>query len=179
MTVNLDDESEIDPQFTEEEYEIPGKIAENIRTITAVATQIALENVSVSHYALRVISRVVDSLEDMNEKQLIIGKVYNKLCNQPNSDYNQLWLQNMTYTRDKVAKNECPYSVRLCKLVMGERVDLWNNSWLKDDLVKSMPVSSIVNSETLGKVTPVITFRETRAYYDVINEENNDEHNIP
>jgi hypothetical protein len=62
---------------------------------------------------------------------------------------------------------------------MGERVDLWNNSWLKDDLVKSMPVSSIVNSETLGKVTPVITFRETRAYYDVINEENNDEHNIP
>jgi hypothetical protein len=168
--VNLDDEPEnvFDKLPTYEEYEKPGKILENMRAISAVATQIALENVSVSHYALRVISRVVDSLEDMKEKQFIIGKVYNKLCNQPNSDYNQLWLQNMTYTRDKVAKKECPYSVRLCKLVMGERVDLWNNSWLKDELVKSMPVSSIVNSETLGKVTPVITFRETRAYNDFI-----------
>lgn len=166
--VNLDDEPEnvFDKLPTYEEYEKPGKILENIRAISAIATQIALENVSVSHYALRVISRVVDSLEDMKGKQFIIGKVYNKLCNQPNSDYNQLWLQNMTYTRDKVAKKECPYSVRLCKLVMGERVDLWNNSWLKDSLVKSMPVSSIVNSETLGKVTPVITFRETRAYND-------------
>jgi hypothetical protein len=27
-------------------------------------------------------------------------------------------------------------------------------------------MSSIVNAETLSKVTPVITFRETRAYYD-------------
>jgi hypothetical protein len=168
--INLDDEPEtvFDKLPTYEEHEKPGKILENMRAISAIATQIALENVSVSHYALRVISRVVDSLEDMKEKQLIIGKVYNKLCNQPNSDYNQLWLQNMTYTRDKVAKKECPYSVRLCKLVMGEHVDLWNNSWLKDDLIKSMPVSSIVNSETLGKVTPVITFRETRAYNDFI-----------
>jgi hypothetical protein len=169
--INLDDEPEtvFDKLPTYEEHEKPGKILENMRAISAIATQIALENVSVSHYALRVISRVVDSLEDMKEKQLIIGKVYNKLCNQPNSDYNQLWLQNMTYTRDKVAKKECPYSVRLCKLVMGEHVDLWNNSWLKDDLIKSMPVSSIVNSETLGKVTPVITFRETRAYSELLN----------
>ena len=150
------------------EKEVPGKIYENIRAITAIATQIALENVSVSHYALRIVSRIVDSLTDMKEKRDIISKVYNKLCNQPNSDYNQLWLQNITYTQDKKSKKS-PYSMRLCKLVMGNAEDpLWNNNWLKQDIAKNLPYDSIVNKEILKKVTPVIVFRETRRYSESI-----------
>jgi hypothetical protein len=134
----------------------------------AVATQIALDNVSIVHYALRIISRMADSLDDMKEKQDIINKVYDRLCNQPNSDYNQLWLQNMTYTRDKKRKIS-PYTMRLCKLVIGN-IDkpLWNNGWINAVFVKNMPIESIVDKETLKKVTPVITFRETRAYNDYI-----------
>ena len=151
-----------------EEEEVPGKIYENIRAITAIATQIALENVTVSHYALRIVSRIVDSLTDMKEKRDIIIKVFNKLCNQPNSDYNQLWLQNITYTQDKKSKKS-PYSMRLCKLVMGNAEEpLWNNDWLKSDLTSELPYDSIVNKETLKKVTPVIVFRETRAYLEEI-----------
>jgi hypothetical protein len=41
---------------------------------------------------------------------------------------------------------------------------LWNNEWIKTVLVQNMPIDSIVDKETLKKVTPVITFRETRAY---------------
>ena len=151
-----------------EEEEVPGKIYENIRAITAIATQIALENVTVSHYALRIVSRIVDSLTDIKEKRDIIIKVYNKLCNQPNSDYNQLWLQNITYTQDKKSKKS-PYSMRLCKLVMGNSEEpLWNNDWLKSNLTSELPYDSIVNKETLKKVTPVIVFRETRAYLEEI-----------
>ena len=150
------------------EKEMPGKITENICAITAIATQIALENVTVSHYALRIISRVVDSIKDVHEKRDIINKVYNKLCNQPNSDYNQLWLQNITYTQDKKSKKS-PYSMRLCKLVMGNSEEpLWNNDWLKSNLTSELPYDSIVNKETLKKVTPVIVFRETRAYLEEI-----------
>ena len=142
-------------------------IYENIRAITAVATQIALDNVSVSHYALRIISRVVDSMKDMKEKRDIIDKVYQKLCNQPNSEYNQLWLQNITYTQDKKRKKS-PYTMRLCKLVMGDSNEpLWNNDWLQPDLTHDLPVASVVNQETLSKVTPVITFRETRRYMEL------------
>jgi len=142
-------------------------IYENIRAITAVATQIALDNVSVSHYALRIISRVVDSMKDMKEKRDIIDKVYQKLCNQPNSEYNQLWLQNITYTQDKKRKKS-PYTMRLCKLVMGDSNEpLWNNDWLLPDLTQDLPVASVVNQETLSKVTPVITFRETRRYMEL------------
>ena len=143
---------------------IPGG---SIRALSAVCTQIALENVGCVHYALRLISRMIDSLKDMKEKQSIIDLVYNKLCNQPNSDYNQLWLQNMTYTQDKKTKTS-PYSLRLCQLVAGKKVQpLWNNEWLKSELEDNLPYDSIVNKETLKKVTPVITFREARAYNEL------------
>ncbi len=138
----------------------------SVRAMSAIAIQIALDNVSVVHYALRVISRMVDSLKDMKEKQDIINKVYDKLCKQHNSDYNQLWLQNITYTQDK-KRQKSPYTMRLCQFVMGDSHEpLWNNEWLKPEFTTHLPYNSIVNKDTLKKVTPVITFRETRAYYE-------------
>lgn len=143
---------------------IPGG---SVRAMSAICTQIALENVGCSHYALRVISRMIDLLKDMKEKQSIIDLVYHKLCDQPNSDYNQLWLQNMTYTQDK-KNGTSPYTLRLCQLVAGKVVaPLWNNDWLKPELATSLPYDSVVNGETLKKVTPVITFRETRRYEEL------------
>lgn len=92
----------------------------SIRAMSAVCVQIALENVGCCHYTLRVLSRMVDSLKDEHEKWDIIDKVYAILCNQPNSDYNQLWLQNITYQKDK-KNGSSPYNIRLCKVVMGGR----------------------------------------------------------
>lgn len=143
---------------------IPGG---SVRVLSAVCTQIALENVCCVHYALRVISRMIDSLDDMDEKRSIINLVYQILCNQPNSDYNQLWLQNMTYTQDK-KQGTSPYTLRLCKLVAGKVVEpLWNNEWLKPELLTNIPYDSVVDGETLKKVTPVITFRERRKYNEI------------
>lgn len=139
----------------------------SVRAMSAVCTQIALENVGCCHYALLVLSRMVDSLKDEDEKWDIVDKVYSKLCNQPNSDYNQLWLQNITYQKDK-KNGTSPYTLRLCKLVAGKDTEpLWNNDWLQSHLRTDLPYDSIVNAETLKKVTPVITFRERRAYNDL------------
>ena len=166
--VDLSDDGHLvktDQKKAQKPYYIPGG---SVRAMSAICIQIALENVGCAHYALRIISRMIDSLKDMSEKQSIIDLVYNKLCNQPNSDYNQLWLQNMTYTQDK-KNGTSPYSLRLCKLVM-ENIEepLWNNEWIKAEFIQNTPIASIVDKETLKKVTPVITFRETRAYNDYI-----------
>ena len=165
--VDLSDDGHLiktDQKKAQKPYYIPGG---SVRAMSAICIQIALENVGCAHYALRIISRMIDSLKDMSEKQSIIDLVYNKLCNQPNSDYNQLWLQNMTYTQDK-KNGTSPYSLRLCKLVMGNiKEPLWNNGWIKAEFVQNMPIESIVNKETLKKVTPVITFRETRRYNEI------------
>ena len=139
----------------------------SVRAMSAVCAQIALENVGCCHYALRVLSRMVDSLKDEKEKSAIINLVYSKLCNQPNSDYNQLWLQNITYQQDK-KNGKSPYKMCLCRVVAGDKnVELWNNKWVKPKLQFGLHMNSIVDEETLKKVTPVITFKETRMYYEL------------
>ena len=140
---------------------IPGG---SIRAMSAICAQIALENVGCCHYALRVLSQMVDSLKDEKEKSAIINLVHSKLCTQPNSDYNQLWLQNITYQQDKKT-GKSPYKMRLCRVVAGDKnVELWNNEWVKPKLLSGLHVNKLVDAETLKKVTPVITFRETRMY---------------
>lgn len=141
------------------------KILENIKAIAAIGSQIAIENVSKVHYALRVISRIVNSVEDNDLKWEIFSKVCERLSKRPNSDYDKIWLQNITYQCDK--KNaECPYDVPLCQLVMGHRVQLWNNSWLNPSFTKGFPLVSICDKKLLSELTPVINFRETRTYYN-------------
>lgn len=163
LSLGLVDDKDTD--IKEKEIEIPGKIVENIKAMSAICTQIAIENVAITHYALRIISRMCNSLKDDSQRNEIISKVCGKLIHQPNSTYTKLWLQNMTYSQD-VKNKISPYDVRLCKIVMGEEIQLWNNNWLKSELTNEFPQSSIVNKDTLAKVTPVITFRETRAYND-------------
>lgn len=136
----------------------------SVHAMSAVCAQIALENVGCCHYALRVLSRMVDSLKDEKEKSAIISLVYSKLCNQPNSDYNQLWLQNITYQQDK-KNGKSPYKMRLCRVVAGDKnVELWNNEWVKPQFLSDLHTNGIIDEKTLKKVTPVITFRERRAY---------------
>lgn len=139
----------------------------SIRAMSAICIQIALENVGCCHYALRILSRMVDSLKDEKEKSAIINLVYSKHCNQPNSDYNQLWLQNITYQQDK-KNGKSPYKMCLCRVVAGDKnVELWNNEWIKQNFVKPLTLTYICDAERLKKVTPVITFRETTAYYEL------------
>ncbi len=161
-TINLEDTNNtIEKRIETYQRKLVGG---SVRAMSAVCVQIALENVGCCHYALRVLSRMANSLEDEQEKWDIISKVYAKLCNQPNSDYDQLWLQNITYQDDK-KKGTSTYNIRLCQLVANKNIEpLWNNQWLEQSLHSSLPYDSIVNREILKKITPVITFREIRAY---------------
>ena len=63
------------------------------------------------------------------------------------------------------------YDMPLCKLVAGENIELWNNSWLKDEYVNGIPYADICDKKILKEAESVITFRETRAYIDVSQEE--------
>ena len=139
---------------------IPGG---KVRAMAAICLQIALENVGSSHYALRVISRMVDSLEQPDEQSYIIDKVRARLISQPNSTYTQLWLQNMTYSHD-LEQGTTPYDVRLCRIAAGEDIDLWDNTWLSPAIRDHVATDSIVDRDLLADLTSIITFRETRAY---------------
>ena len=170
--IRLSEDSDVLSQSEKPELKenvVPRRIRENVRVLVAIAVQIAIENVALVHYALRLISRMVNSLKDEKEKWDIIDKVFSKLSNMPNSQYNQLWLQNITYQRDKKNRKN-PYEMRLCRLVFGDKdVEIWNNSWLDDDIKENVALRTIVDNDKVEAYTPVITFRETRAYNEQSN----------
>lgn len=138
----------------------------NIKAMAAIATQIAVENTQAVQHALRVISRMVDTMKDYETKCAIRNLVADKLAVRPNSDYDKIWIQNMTYCQDKTDALHRYSDVRLCRLVMGDKATLWDNSWLKPELTRGFPQATVCDKAILRKVTPVITFRETRAYYE-------------
>jgi RNA-directed DNA polymerase len=137
-------------------------IKENIRPIVAIATQIAIDNVSCSHYALRVISQLLSTC-DADQKKEILTLVVNRLFKQPNNDYTQLWLQNMTYSMDKEAK-KFPYTNDLCKIVMGEKANIWDLDWLKDELKQKFPITRLCNKKKLLESDSEIKFKQRENY---------------
>ena len=137
-------------------------IKENIRPIIAIATQIAIDNVSCSHYALRVISQLLGTC-DADQKKEISALVVNRLLKQPNNDYTQLWLQTITYSMDKKAKKS-PYTNDLCKIVMGKKVNLWNLDWLKGELKQKFSVAHICNKKKLQESDSEIKFKQRENY---------------
>ena len=154
--------------FDECMVEAPGIILENIRAMSAICVQIAIENINVAHYALRIASRMIASIDNNAERWDIVDKMCARLRKLHNNVYLQLWLQNITYRRDKQA-GRCPYDARLCRVVMGDNTaPLWNNTWLRPELTKGFPQTSVVNKKTLSKCDFVITFRETRAYDELL-----------
>ena len=141
-------------------------IKESIFPMVAIATQIALENITAAHYALRVISRLIDTLDDSDPgKKEIIKKVCKKLRKQHNTTYIEIWLQNMTYPIDKI-KDESHYTQELCRLVMCEDIEIWNNTWLKSEIITKFPYGSICNKSKLKELTPIINIK-SRWQYDI------------
>ncbi len=142
----------------------------DIKSQIAIVTQIAIENITSAHYALRLASILIESIDDKAKRIEIIKKIYHKLHELPNSSYTEIWLQNMSYQYD-IIKKCCEYDHPLCKYVINEQEDLWDNSWLKPKYTKGFSKVSICDSHTLPVETSEITFREIRGYggnYDTI-----------
>ena len=127
-----------------------------VRVMVAICVQIAIENVGCSHYAIRVLSRMIKSLEDEEERRDIIERVRAKISNRPNSKYNQIWLQVMSY---KLDKDQSPYDMNLCRLVAGDKdVALWNNEWLKTTLERKAKVTNIIDKKELKETNIFVDF---------------------
>ncbi|MCQ2608858.1 MAG: RNA-directed DNA polymerase [Bacteroidales bacterium] len=136
-----------------------------ISPLVAIATQIAVENVKITHHALGVISTLISVLRDDDKlKKELVRKVCNRLRGLPNSEYVQVWLQHITYQNDKL-NDTSKYTMPLCKFVMGTlEGELWNNTWLNPEITSGMPYDEVCPEEKLKTMTPVIKIKKRYNY---------------
>ena len=139
---------------------------ENIPAMVTIAVQIAVDNIKASTTVLRVISRLLTSVKSQQQKEWLMSMVASRIMSLRNMSYQEIWLQNMTYSAD--SKNGShPYKMPLCRMVMGEDIELWNNSWLKKSLIADFPIKEVVNREILKALPPVLKVKTKPGYAEM------------
>lgn len=161
----------------------PGTIIEDIMAMSAIAAQIAAENLNSAHYALKVISQMLSTISDEQvengeqaSKDEIVTKVLNRLGSMQNSDYLKIWLQNLAVK----AEYKGDYSFAdgkgngLCHLVCGADANLWNNSFLEPEYLEGFSAAAVVDASVLHNDTPVMQFKHRFSYGDSTPDEEDD-----
>lgn len=151
----------------------PGTIIEDIMAMSAIAAQIAAENLNSAHYALKVISQMLSTISDEQvengeqaSKDEIVTKVLNRLGSMQNSDYLKIWLQNLAVK----AEYKGDYSFAdgkgngLCHLVCGADANLWNNSFLEPEYLEGFSAAAVVDASVLHNDAPVMQFKHRFSY---------------
>lgn len=170
-----------------EEQERLGTIIEDIMAMSAIAAQIAAENLNSAHYALKVISQMLSTISDEQvengeqaSKDEIVTKVLNRLGSMQNSDYLKIWLQNLAVK----AEYKGDYSFAdgkgngLCHLVCGADANLWNNSFLAPAYLEGFDATAVVDDAVLHNDTPVMQFKHRFSYdADAVDEIDDDKDN--
>ena len=170
------DEAKPDEEKTakdEEQQESLGTIIEDIMAMSAIAAQIAAENLTGAHYALKVISQMLSTISDEQvangeqaSKDEIITKVLHRLGSMQNSDYLKIWLQNLAVKAEY--KGEYSFADekgnRLCHLVCGSDANLWDNSFLAPEYLEGFSASAVVDAAVLHNDTPVMQFKHRFSY---------------
>ena len=165
----------------------PGTIIEDIMVMSAIAAQIAAENLNSAHYALKIISQMLSTIsaeQVENGKQAskdeIVTKVLNRLGSMQNSDYLKIWLQNLAVK----AEYKGDYSFAdgkgngLCHLVCGADANLWNNSFLAPAYLEGFDATAVVDDAVLHNDTTVMQFKHRFSYdADAVDEIDDDKDN--
>ena len=158
-----------------------GTIIEDIMAMSAIAAQIAAENLNSAHYALKVISQVLSTISDEQvangeqaSKDEIVTKVLRRLSSMENSDYLKIWLQNLAVKAEY--KGDFSFADEkgngLCHLVCGSDANLWNNSFLEPEYLEGFSAAAVVDASVLHNDAPVMQFKHRFSYdADIPDEE--------
>lgn len=131
--------------------------------LLSLITDIAYNNPCVYPQASAIISHILDSMGSTNvRKSEYIKKIINKFARKPNTSYMDVWIQRFGHFIDV----ELDYKEKLCDLVKGKEVALWNNDWLTSGLSNIIQCQKIVDKEILSGCQPIIPVDEVSLFKD-------------
>lgn len=138
-----------------------GKFNEDINVLSAIVVEIAMNSPKIHNLIVSILSRLISQLKSTKEREKIAKNICRKFSRLPNSGYLQIWIQRMTYQM----KDGPIYNEPICKIVNNEPdISLWNNTWLKDELVIGFPTYSMRTDWLVKAYTPIIDIDEVSVF---------------
>lgn len=133
--------------------------------LCAILTAIAKDNPRTYGIVAAIISLIIDRASH-EERMEIINDVYKKISKWPNSGLLLVWLQRITLKVDQ----QINYDDKLCKMVSGDSIEIWNNDWLDPSLLVGFSSDLVVSRDIIEKMNLTIDKKEVSPFYKYMSE---------
>ncbi|MFZ2967493.1 MAG: RNA-directed DNA polymerase [Sulfuricurvum sp.] len=125
---------------------------ENIQVLISIVVDIAYLNPKTYSISIAVLSSLLILLEK-DEIASVVTKIIKKFKTIPNTGHMQIWLQRAIV---KLDLEDDFFDEMICKLVIGHKIDLWNNDWLQDEVKNIFDTYQIIDDNILDTLDKYI-----------------------
>lgn len=133
---------------------------ENPRVLISITVEIMMTSPRIFNVGTALISNFLSKIEE--GKETIVKSVYSKLRRMSNTGELEIWLQRITYHLNDV---DIVYDEGLTKVIAGQQgIVLWNNDWVKPELLQGFPLMSICDAQKRNEQTPIIPAAEVSIF---------------
>ena len=130
---------------------------ENTEVLISIIVDIAYHNPRTYSISNTILSKLFNLIEDEEEANEIITKVIEKFKSIPNTGHMQIWLQRAII---KTGYTDLVFCEKICNLVNGDDILLWNNDWLDQDIIELFNQNSILDGDSLSNISSIIKDNE-------------------
>ncbi len=137
------------------------KQKENIPVLISIVVDIAYLNPRTYSIAVAIISLLLRAIDGQSEVEFYAKKIMRKFATIPNTGHMQIWLQRAVV---KFGVTDIEFDEKVCRLVAGESVELWNNAWLNGATKAIIGSHSIIDQDILDDMDDVIEMDEVSLF---------------
>jgi len=137
------------------------KRIDDLLSLLSIAIDIAYHNPKTYYVASAIIGKLISLINNKLGKCVIFKKIMKRFKKIPNIGYMQIWLQMITLNFTK----DLSFEEKICCLVVGKKVVLWNIDWISDSKLKNIVNSSrIVDKGQIKVLPPVVSVDEIELF---------------
>ncbi len=120
--------------------------------LIAIVVDIAYRNPRTYAICAAILSKLLSFVKTDEARISIAERIQKKFSQIPNTGHMEIWLQRVTLQLG----NAIAYDEAICKLVVGEDVNLWNVDWISSATLKAALVSKTIVNITIRDAIPLV-----------------------
>jgi len=133
---------------------------ENTKVLISILVDIAFNNPRTYPVITAILSKILSLEVNKNIVNEIFNTIENKFKKIPNVGHLQVWLQRLTLKIDEAKE----YEEKLCKKVINDNEQIWNISWLNNQIQQIFTNNSIIDKQKIEDMPQIIEPKETKIF---------------
>lgn len=133
---------------------------QNIEAMIGILMNIAYKNPRTYPITSSILSKFLSFLSNDSQKQEIIKNIIRKFSKIPNTELLNLWIQRIILPLNY----DDELTGTLCKKVIHDDIEIWNNKWLSQSFAKLIDESKIIDKKKIQNLTIVVDRKEVAMF---------------